>query len=49
MVNPWGETIAEAGDNEEVLTGELDFSIIKDIRERINVFRDRRPELYELK
>ena len=49
MVNPWGETIVEAGDNEEVVTGELDFSIIKDIRERINVFRDRRPELYELK
>lgn len=48
MVNPWGEIIAEAGDNEEILTGELDFAIIKDIRERINVFRDRRPELYDV-
>jgi len=48
MVNPWGEVIAEAGDKEEILTAELDFAVIKDIRERINVFRDRRPELYDL-
>ena len=49
MINPWGEVIVEAGDGEEILTGEIDFSIIQDIRERINVFRDRRPELYEVK
>lgn len=48
MVDPWGEVISEAGDGEEILFGELDFSIIQDIRERINVFRDRRPELYKL-
>ena len=48
MVDPWGEVIVEAGDGEEILTGELDFSVIQDIRERINVFRDRRPELYEV-
>lgn len=49
MVDPWGEVIAEAGEVEEVVTGEVDFSVIQDIRERINVFRDRRPELYEVK
>lgn len=48
MVDPWGEVISEAGDGEEILFGELDFSVIEDIRERINVFRDRRPELYKL-
>ena len=27
---------------------EADFSIVKDIRERINVFRDRKTEFYKL-
>lgn len=49
LINPWGEVIAEAGEDEEIVTGEFDLSIIQDIRERINVFRDRRPELYNLK
>ena len=48
MVDPWGEIIAEAGDGEQILIGALDLAIIADIRERINVFRDRRPELYDV-
>lgn len=46
IVDPWGEIIADAGEEEIIITGDIDLSIIKDIRERINVFRDRRPEEY---
>lgn len=46
IIDPWGEYLAHAGDQEETITGELDFSVIEGIRSSINVFRDRRPELY---
>lgn len=48
LIDPWGETIAAAGTEEEIITGVLDMSIIKGIRESINVFRDRRPALYNV-
>lgn len=48
IIDPWGEVLAQGGDGEEIVTGEIDLSVIKDIRSRINVFRDRRPELYHL-
>ena len=48
IIDPWGEVLAEGGDGEVVVTGEIDLSVIDDIRSRINVFRDRRPELYRL-
>lgn len=46
IIDPWGEYLAQAGEQEEIISADLDFSIIKDIRESINVFRDRRPDLY---
>ena len=48
VIDPWGEYLAKAGDREEIITGEADFSVIEGIRSSINVFRDRRPELYAL-
>ena len=48
VIDPWGEYLAKAGDQEEIITGEADFSVIEGIRSSINVFRDRRPELYAL-
>lgn len=48
ILDPWGETIAVAGDSEEVISGELDFSVIEGIRNSINVYKDRRPELYKV-
>lgn len=47
LVNPWGEVLARAGQDEQLLTAALDFSILDGIRQSINVFRDRRPELYQ--
>lgn len=47
IIDPWGEYVVKPTDEEGVFSGELDLSIIKDIRESINVFRDRKPNLYK--
>lgn len=49
IIDPWGETLALAGENEEIISADCDSSILKNIRETINVFADRRAELYKLK
>ena len=43
-----GNPIVAAGGSEVILTGDLDFSVIEGIRASINVYRDRRPELYHV-
>ena len=48
VIDPWGEYLAHAGADEETITAEADFSVIEGIRSSINVFRDRRPELYHI-
>ena len=40
--------LAEAGDGEEILSATCDLSVVAGIRSSINVFRDRRPALYDL-
>ncbi|MDR3257989.1 MAG: carbon-nitrogen family hydrolase [Fusobacteriaceae bacterium] len=47
IIDPWGETIAEGGENQEIIYGSVDLSVIKNIRETIHTFRDRHPEFYE--
>lgn len=46
LISPYGELLAGAGGGATTVIGEVDFGQIAAIRERINVFRDRRPELY---
>lgn len=48
MIDPWGETVALAGEQEQLLSAQLNMSVIEKIRNSIHVFRDRRPELYQL-
>ena len=48
IIDPWGETLALAAENEQILTAECDLDILDGIRSSINVFRDRRPELYQI-
>ena len=48
IIDPLGETIALAGQSEELLTAELDLATLQSIRKNIPVFRDRRPEIYQL-
>jgi predicted amidohydrolase len=46
-IDPWGDAVVEAGaENEVLLTCEIDLAKVDDIRQRIPVFKDRRPELY---
>lgn len=47
IVDPWGKIVAEAGENPMLLTAEIDLDLVEEVRERIPVFEDRRPELYE--
>ena len=46
IIDPWGETVIEAGEQEMLLTCEIDTATVDTIRERIPVFEDRREELY---
>ena len=42
------ELHANAEVREEIVTAALDFSVLAEVRNSINVFHDRRPELYRL-
>ncbi|GBF11103.1 carbon-nitrogen family hydrolase [Tepidibacillus infernus] len=46
IIDPWGEVIAEGTEEEEIITAELDLSIVPEIRNRIPVFKDRKEEFY---
>lgn len=48
IIDPWGETIALAGQTQQLLTADCDLQILENIRSTIPVFRDRRPELYNI-
>ena len=48
IIDPWGEVLAQGGGGEELLCAELDLARVREIRSTINVFRDRRTELYRL-
>lgn len=47
LINPFGQILARGGMEEEIITSEIDLSILADIRNSIHVYRDRRPELYQ--
>lgn len=46
IIDPWGEIIAEGGESEEIVTGQIDLSLVEEVRNKIPVFEDRRPGLY---
>ncbi|HWQ61951.1 MAG TPA: carbon-nitrogen family hydrolase [Negativicutes bacterium] len=47
VVNPWGEVLAEGSeDREEVIVADVDFAAGEEIRRRMPVFADRRPQYY---
>jgi len=46
LLDPWGQPLAEADDSEMAITASLDFAEQEKIKNTINVFNDRRPELY---
>ena len=48
IIDPWGQIIASAGENEATLAGDCDLSVLTDIRNTIPVFRDRKTNLYNI-
>ncbi|MFK4998292.1 carbon-nitrogen family hydrolase [Bacillus sp. N9] len=46
IIDPWGTIIAEGGNGEELVVGEVDLNEIQEIRSRIPIFDDRRPKYY---
>lgn len=46
LVAPNGEVIAEGGDEEEIIYGEIDLAMVAEVRAGLSVLRDRRPEVY---
>lgn len=48
IIDPWGETVALAGEQEQIITADCDLQILANIRGSIPVFRDRRPQLYNI-
>jgi predicted amidohydrolase len=49
VVDPWGRTVVEASETDEMLlTATVNFGEVDEIRSKMHVLQDRRPELYEL-
>ncbi len=49
VIDPWGRTVLEAGDTEEaLLTAAIDLRQADEVRSRMRVLEDRRPEVYQL-
>lgn len=47
VLDPWGETISEAGEEETILYADIDLALVDSVRTKIPVFEDRRPSIYE--
>jgi len=47
VINPWGEVIAELREEKEnIITVDIDLTMVEKIRKEIPIFDDRRPEVY---
>lgn len=46
VIEPWGEVLWVGGEDEELAIVDVDFSKVDEVRTRIPVYDDRRPELY---
>lgn len=49
VIDPWGEILLETDDQEGIFHAEVDLSVVPEIRSRIPIFEDRRPDLYTSK
>ena len=48
VYDPWGTNLLEMDTNEGIASIDIDLTVVEDIRNKINIFRDRKPELYNL-
>lgn len=49
VVDPWGTTIAEAGEGEELIFATMDLSMISTTRQRVPALKGTRSDLYTMK
>ena len=47
IIGPWGEVLWTGAEDEELAIIDVDFSTVDEVRGRIPVYEDRRPQLYE--
>ena len=47
VIEPWGEIVWTGGETEELAIVDVYFAKVDEVRNRIPVYADRRPELYE--
>ena len=48
VIDPWGEVCIESGEDETLLNAKISMDMVTEAREKIPVFRDRRPEFYKI-
>jgi omega-amidase len=46
IIDPWGDVLVEAGEEEALLTVEIDLDKVTAVRQTIPIFKDRRPQIY---
>ncbi|MCA1056655.1 carbon-nitrogen family hydrolase [Rossellomorea aquimaris] len=46
LIDPWGEIVREADETEGLLSAEIDLDLVEQVRRKIPIFQDRRPEFY---
>jgi omega-amidase len=46
IIDPWGEILLEAGEEEGIFQETIDLDMVASVRAKIPVFEDRRPETY---
>jgi predicted amidohydrolase len=46
IIDPWGEAVIEGGEDQSLLTAEIDLAEVNRVRARIPVLDDRRPDIY---
>jgi omega-amidase len=46
VIDPWGNIMVEAGETSQLLTVELDLTLVDTVRKRIPVFDDMRLDIY---
>lgn len=47
VIDPWGEAAVEGGEGPALLHAEIDLDRVDEVRKKIPVFEDRRPDVYQ--
>ncbi|WZL74602.1 carbon-nitrogen family hydrolase [Clostridiaceae bacterium 35-E11] len=48
VIDPWGKIVAQAGNEEKILTAEMDINLVDRVRKKITCFLDRNVNVYKL-